>query len=258
MELWQPCLATGGDFSQPRFGGVLVMDVSRQPGDLLAQPTRARLFALLGELRRPASTDELAQRLDLHPNGVRTHLERLHEVGLVERGRERPARGRPRDAWSISADAHPGGDPPTAYADLSRWLVRAIVAGRIRVRDVEAVGRRIGRDLAAPGDAGSPEQVMHSTLAAMGFRPRRELAPGDKLTYCLDNCPYRDAVRERQPIVCGLHRGLTRGLLDAIDPKTKLAGFVPKDPDAAGCLIQLRGPLAREAAARKGTEGSSR
>jgi predicted ArsR family transcriptional regulator len=64
----------------------------------------------------------------------------------------------------------------------------------------------------------------------------------------LRNCPYRDAVRERQPLVCGLHRGLTRGMLDAIDPATRLEGFVPHDPDEAGCLIELRGPMAAEAA----------
>ena len=43
------------------------------PEDVLAQPTRARLFALLGELKRPAGTVELADRLGLHPNGVRIH-----------------------------------------------------------------------------------------------------------------------------------------------------------------------------------------
>ena len=55
-------------------------------------------------------------------------------------------------------------------------------------------------------------------------------------------------MRERQPLVCGLHRGITRGLLDALDPNTKLVGFVPKDPEFAGCLIELRGPMAAEAA----------
>jgi predicted ArsR family transcriptional regulator len=226
------------------------VDVPRQPGDVLAQPTRARLFALLGELRGATSTEELARRLDLHPNGVRVHLERLREAGLVERERERLARGRPRDSWSISPDADPGGAPPTAYTDLGRWLVRAIVAGRTRVRDVEAVGRRVGRDLPARDGAESPEQAMFSTLAAMGFKPRRELGPQGKLTYCLDNCPYRDVVRERQQVVCGLHRGITRGLLDVIDPKTKLTGFVPKDPYEAGCVIEVRGPLAEQAAER--------
>jgi hypothetical protein len=50
--------------------------------------------------------------------------------------------------------------------------------------------------------------------------------------------------------VCTLHRGMTRGLLDAIAPRTRLAGFVPRDPDAAGCLIELQGELADETVAQ--------
>jgi predicted ArsR family transcriptional regulator len=226
----------------------MAVDVPTRPGDALAQPTRARLFALLAELRRPAHTEELAERLGLHPNGGRTHLERLLEAGLLVRERERQARGRPRDAWALSPDAQPGGDPPTAYADLARWLVRSLVAGRARVGDVEAAGRRIGREVASADPDVPGERRMHDALVALGFQPSREPAAPDRLTYRLRNCPYRDAVRERQPLVCGLHRGLTRGMLDAIDPATRLEGFVPHDPDEAGCLIELRGPMAAEAA----------
>jgi predicted ArsR family transcriptional regulator len=226
------------------------MDVPSTPGDVLAQPTRARLFALLGELGGPAATDELAERVGLHPNGVRTHLELLHRAGLLRREREPVARGRPRDRWSIDPAARPGGAPPSAYADLGRWLVRALTAERTGVRAVEATGRRIGRELARDADpALTPEQRVHAALTAMGFQPRRRRPAPDRLTYCLGNCPYRDVVRERQPLVCGLHRGMTRGLLDAVAPDTRLTGFVPKDPDRAGCLIELRGPLANEAPA---------
>jgi predicted ArsR family transcriptional regulator len=225
------------------------MDVPNRPGDALAQPTRARLFALLSDLRRPAPTEELAESLGLHPNGVRTHLERLHEVGLVSRRRERLARGRPRDSWTISADAQPGGDPPTGYAQLARWLLRSLVSEDATVCDVEATGREIGRELALTDTGVTGERRMQEVLAALGFQPRREAVAGDRLTYVLRNCPYREAVRERQGVVCGLHRGITRGLLDTLDPDTKLLGFVPKDPDAAGCLIELRGPMAAEAAA---------
>src|SRR5947209_14471107 len=98
------------------------MDAPARPDDALAQPTRRRVFDVLGELRRPTGTDELAQRLALHPNGVRTHLERLSEAGLVERRRTRQARGRPRDMWTIAADAQPGGEKPSGYVDLARWL----------------------------------------------------------------------------------------------------------------------------------------
>ncbi len=219
------------------------MDRSSGAPDVLAQPTRARLFARLVELQRPAGTDELARELELHPNGVRTHLEQLCDAGLVTRARERRPQGRPRDTWSVSEDAQP--DPPTAYATLSRWLVRSISDRQ----DVETTGRRIGRELAGGVGAGADEPRLRRALATLGFRPARDIDAAGTLTYTLANCPYRDAVRENQPVVCALHRGLTRGLLDEISPGTELASFVPKDPYTAGCKIELRGRLAREAAA---------
>jgi predicted ArsR family transcriptional regulator len=224
------------------------MDLPAAPADVLAQPTRARLFAALTELRRAAATEELAQRLGMHPNGVRLHLERLRDAGLLTRERTRQARGRPRDMWAIAPDASPGGDPPSAYADLGRWLVRAIAARKTGLRGVEATGREIGRGLAPEGDGSTGEHKMHSTLVSLGFQPERELDRPGELTYRLANCPYRDAVRENQAVVCTLHRGITRGLLDALAPDAELAGFVPRDPYAAGCLIRVRGELADQAA----------
>ena len=227
------------------------MDVSDQLGGVLSQPTRARMFALLGELGRSATTDELAERLGLHANGVRLHLERLEQAGLVVRRRERIARGRPRDIWSVSASARPGGDPPTAYADLARWLVRALVSSGAGVGEVEETGRQVGRGIAGGvgdgGDAEGGEQRLFDAIAALGFAPERDPAVADVVVYRLHNCPYRDAVKERQPLVCGLHRGITRGLVDSVDPDTRVVGFEPKDPDLAGCLVRVRGPLAREA-----------
>jgi predicted ArsR family transcriptional regulator len=218
--------------------------------DVLAQPSRARLFRMLRELQRPAGTEELAELLGLHPNGVRVHLERLAEAGLIVRERERRPRGRPRDSWSIDPATGPVGDPPTAYADLSRWLVRDLATRIVRPEDVESTGREIGRELAAECETGTPEERMHQTLTKLGFRPRRSVEGGGELRYTLANCPYRDAVRQNQPVVCALHRGLTRGLLDGTSPNTKLTAFVPRDPDVAGCLIALQGPLAVEAGSR--------
>ena len=218
----------------------MTFPLATSPEDALAQPTRARLFELLGELGRPAGTVELAERLGLHPNGVRAHLERLEGAGLVERARARRARGRPRDAWSIAAEARPGGHAPHAYAELARWLARSMRSGPGSLRAVEATGREIGREL-APSDGTLGENALQSTLTALGFQPAVQLRKGDRLTVRLGNCPYRDAVRENQPVVCTLHRGITRGLTDELDPGAKLAGFVPRDPDKAGCLIELSG-----------------
>ncbi len=209
------------------------------PDDVLAQPTRARLFGLLSELKRPAGTAELAERLQLHPNGVRLHLERLAQAGLIERARVKQARGRPLDAWAIAPGAEPGGHAPQAYQDLGRWLARVLRVRSAGLRGIERTGRDIGREL-APNDAPSDSDPLQTSLIALGFQPTVTQAGNDGVTICLRNCPYRDAVRENQPAICALHKGITRGLLDVLQPNAKLTGFIPRDPDEAGCLIELR------------------
>jgi predicted ArsR family transcriptional regulator len=213
-------------------------EISRD--DALAQPSRTRLFRLLAELRRAASTKELAARLDMHPNGVRIHLERLHAAGLVTRTRVRGPRGRPADVWTVAPEARPGGHRPGAYRDLCKWLARSIAARSTSPRDLERTGRAIGRELASSDAAQGPEAVERA-LAALGFAPLVQSRKGDRLTIRLGNCPYRDVVRENQPAICALHKGITRGLLDMLAPGTKLDKFVPHDPVLAGCLVELVG-----------------
>jgi predicted ArsR family transcriptional regulator len=214
--------------------------------DPLAQPTRARLYELLSEAGAPVDTTELARRLGLHRNGVRVHLERMQRDGLLIRSRVRRPTGRPRDAWALAPDARPGGRPPRAYADLVRWLARAMRADAQGRRRVEATGHSIGHEIASDAPAGA---TLRQVLAKLAFQPQAEHGSDGRLRLTLCNCPYRDAVRENQDVVCALHRGITRGLLDGLEPGAALERFVPRDPDRAGCLIEVRpaGPASERA-----------
>lgn len=216
------------------------MDLPSAATGVLAQPTRARLFALLQDEASPRSTAWLANRLGLHANGVRRQLERLHAAGLIERRRASHGPGRPRDEWSVAPGANPGGERPLAYRDLATWLARAIPPTAGRVREVERVGREIGRDL-APAERGEPGETFRRVLTALGFQPVLEARPDGSTTCRLCNCPYRDSVRANRDVVCGLHKGLTAGLLDALAPGASLSSFEPHDPDAAGCLVKVTG-----------------
>lgn len=213
------------------------MDVPtpRSPQDPLAHPARADLFRLLGALRRPASTPELAERLGRHPNGVRAHLERMAAAGLVCRRTVRRPRGRPRDEWAVSPDARPGGRAPEGYGELARWLARAVPNGE--PRDVEEVGRRIGAEL-APERLDGVDSLLVDAFSALGFRPLAERRDGE-VELTLRNCPYRDAVAENPQAICRLHRGLTRGILERRAPDARLTEFVARDPYAAGCLVKV-------------------
>src|SRR3954468_9078489 len=120
---------------------VMLVDVPTRPSVALAQRARARVFSLLGELRRPAFTEELAATSGLRSNGVRARLERPCDAGLVTRDRDRRLRGRPRDTLGSTRAAI----RRSAWCDLARWLVRALVLGRAPVHNAEATGRQIGR-----------------------------------------------------------------------------------------------------------------
>ena len=203
----------------------------------LAQPTRARIFSFLVEKRAPADTAEVAAHFGLHPNGIRLHLERLEEGGFVVRSRERAGAGRPRDIWTVSPEAHPGGTSPRAYADLAAWLSRATPATGARIREVEKVGREIGVEL-APKRRSDAGEALRDALAALGFEPALERSENG-FRCRLGNCPYSRSVHENQAVVCGLHRGVTEGMLAELDPEARLTRFEPNDPDAAGCLVEV-------------------
>lgn len=209
--------------------------------DVLAQPTRARLLARLAERDRPVSTAELAAELGLHPSGVRVHLERLRRANVVSRERIPQTLGRPRHGWLLAPEAFAGEEQPDAYRNLACWLARSIPSRPVRLREVERAGRELGRELVPKAHARSAVHAMDRTLTELGFAPRTRAEATGQVIFTLGRCPYREAVRENQAVVCALHKGLTKGLLDALEPAGRLERFVPEDPERAGCLIAIEG-----------------
>lgn len=221
-----------------------MIDAQELPGDQrsdpLSQPTRARLFAVLSRLGRPATTPELAEYLGLHPNGVRRQLGVLREAGLVVQRQVRRSRGRPHNEWAIAPGANPGGERPTGYQALAGWLAGAVPVSKERLREVESAGREIGREL-APGEGGMPERAIEDVLSALGFQPELTEPADGRLACRLGNCPYRDSASENREVVCTIHRGVMLGILDRVSPDAALTKFVPHDPETAGCEIEIEG-----------------
>lgn len=208
--------------------------------DPLAQPTRARLLALLGELDRPATTAELATALGRHVNGVRGHLERLAAAGLLTRERQRLPRGRPRDVWALVPGAGAAASPQL----LGRWLARAMGDGPAASSAAERTGREIGAGFAPPAPETRPADAVAAVFRQLGFDPQVSQERGGA-TLTLRTCPFRDAAQENPAVVCALHRGMTLGLLDTIAPAADLRSFVPHDPAAAGCTLRIATAEAR-------------
>ena len=216
------------------------MEAREDSRSALAPSTRARLLELLGRLGRPVSTGELGELTGLHPNGVRAHLQAVLSGGLVVRGRERGARGRPRDLWSATRTPAPGAEL-RPYVDLSRWLAGAI--GRGGIAAVERAGRRTGRELARNGARAAPVEAIEESLAALGFAPRRGARSRELVTFRLGNCPYSEALSDAPAAVCALHRGITAGLLEVAYAGATLDRFTPRERPDGECVIAIRKPL---------------
>jgi predicted ArsR family transcriptional regulator len=178
----------------------------------LAHPSRVQLFEMLHERPEGLGVTELARRSGLHPNTVRVHLEKLTEAGMVA-GEPVRRGGRGRPSVRYRATEAPEGD---RYRLLSSMLAAALTDGD---RDgpspaAETAGRRWGqRHAAASGGAMGPRPSAREAATVafdqLGFAPVRD---GDRIV--LHECPYRDLAAQHPDVICGLHLGLLRGVLD--------------------------------------------
>lgn len=209
---------------------------------LQATSTDDRLVAELRASRAPLGTADLATALGLHPNGVRVQLRRLEARGLVEREQERGGRGRPRDRWSVTARAVTESDRPHVGWAMARSLARSIPPTDARLREVEAAGAAMGAELAEalglePGD--EPRGALDHALGAMGFGPVHEPAEPGRAAYRLTVCPYAEVVKENPAVVCTMHRGILRGVLNRIEAGGEIVRFEPRNPFEAGCGLEV-------------------
>src|SRR2546429_6651535 len=89
----------------------------------LGDNTRYAIYLELARSSRPLSTADIADALDLHPNTVRPHLDRMREVGLLEVDADsRGTVGRPQHRYTLAPDAPSLGLEPSGFRLLGRPL----------------------------------------------------------------------------------------------------------------------------------------
>jgi predicted ArsR family transcriptional regulator len=182
----------------------------------LGDNTRYAIYLELARSPIPLATGDISRTLDLHPNTVRPHLERMREVGLLDqRVDTRGGVGRPQHLYFLAADAPSLGFEPPAYPRLATMLVRMATAAGISPDDAVDAGRDQGTDDARRVAVGSPcVPALASLLGELGFDPA-EVATERESTLAFMHCPYRDLAERNPALVCGLHRGLVEGFVDA-------------------------------------------
>jgi len=183
----------------------------------LGDNTRYAIYLELARSARPLATADISESLDLHPNTVRPHLERMREAGLlaVEVG-GRGDVGRPQHRYSIAANAPSLGFEPPTMPVLARMVLAMAARLQASGADAEAVGRTEGASRARPyQQAPSTLEALVSDLDRLGFDPVVADACGDPdaAVVAFSHCPFAELAESHPELVCGLHRGLVAGFV---------------------------------------------
>ena len=182
----------------------------------------------------------IADKLDVHPNTVRFHLDALLSAGRVEQvASDRKGPGRPAQLYKATRPMDPGG--PRGYRVLAEVLVTDLAGERNADTKALAAGRAWGRQLKLPtpttaGPLGVQESIDHlvGLLDELGFAPERR---GDE-EIGLRHCPFLELAESQKAVVCPIHLGLMQGALETWEASVtvdRLDAFV--EPDL--CLAQL-------------------
>jgi predicted ArsR family transcriptional regulator len=195
--------------------GLPRLDVLKALGD----NTRYAIYLELVRSPKPLSTADVAETLELHPNTVRPHLERMRDVGLLEVGTEvRTGVGRPQNLYSLSDRAPSLGLEPPTFPMLARLLVRMAEAAGATADDAIDVGREQGeRDAVPYTRAASCLEALVDRLDGLGFDPAVDgTDDGETAVIAFAHCPFRELAEAHPDLVCSLHQGLVEGFVAAM------------------------------------------
>jgi predicted ArsR family transcriptional regulator len=199
----------------------------------LSDASRVRILEQLAAASGPLDARELAERVGLHPNTVRAHLEVLGQAELVSaRAEERRRPGRPRIVYEAAERDLPA-------QELGGYqLLAEILAGCLQscapepAVQAEQAGFAWGRFLIRrprPLTAVSSGETLAEVVRLqeeLGFRPKIEAGEGGG-ELRLHRCPFSEAAKAHQGVVCSVHLGLVRGALAELGGNVQLARLEP-------------------------------
>src|SRR5713101_4365055 len=135
----------------------------------LGDETRYAMYEELARSTAALSANDLAERLGVHANTVRLHLERLREVGLVDaEAIHRGTVGRPQHLYFLATGAPGLGFDPPAHALLAGLL--AALAERIGADpdDAADTGHAWGTEAGKRARTRSCLRALDDELAQLG------------------------------------------------------------------------------------------
>ena len=183
----------------------------------LGDNTRYAIYRELARSPRPLTTNEISATIDLHPNTVRPHLERMRDIGLVDVSVDaRGQIGRPQHRYTLAADAPSLGMEPPVMPLLARMVLTMAERLGAGPADAHAVGVDAGRQRSFDfADAPSSLEAIVADLDRLGFDPMVGEVAGDPdaAVVAFANCPFGDLAERHPELVCSLHHGLIDGFV---------------------------------------------
>jgi predicted ArsR family transcriptional regulator len=178
---------------------------------------RREVLTMLRESTSPLRIAQIAERLAVHPNTARFHLNALAATGQVERVYASPAGpGRPALAFRARRGMDPAG--PRSYALLAELLVSSLATDPEPVTRATDAGRAWGTrlvDRPAPSHRLNGQQAvgqLMTLLDDLGFAPEPRSAD-DRGRIGLRHCPFLELVETQAQVICPLHLGLMQGAM---------------------------------------------
>jgi predicted ArsR family transcriptional regulator len=214
----------------------------------LGSASRAAILRLIRAGQAGLTAADVVERTGLHPSTVRVHLERLVETGLLVRARA--GGGMPgRPAWRYrAAAAEPA---PAPYRPLAAALLDHLATAGGGPAAAVAAGQAWGRRLAATAEPAGPVDAVVGVLRQLGFDPQHagDPAPTDDrrgpgaggAEVHLHACPFLELVGEQPDVMCALHAGMIRGVLQAAGAADAEARLEPFAAPTA-CVVRLHMP----------------
>ncbi|HEY8775132.1 MAG TPA: helix-turn-helix domain-containing protein [Gaiellaceae bacterium] len=213
----------------------------------LSEPSRMRILELLQQAEDPLDARDLATRVGLHVNTVRSHLRVLTEAGLASARREERTRpGRPRVLYEATTAEALDAPALASYRLLAQILASSLAGSE---HDPSARAEQAGRAWGAhlvgrpvPFTSVSKEETIDEVVRLheqYGFRPElRQANNGQEIV--LKRCPFQEVATTYQTVICPAHLGLIRGALAELGTGIEADSLAPfAEPGA--CVGHLTG-----------------
>jgi predicted ArsR family transcriptional regulator len=225
--------------------GLLASSIRRRIVDTLANlPTAVDPATGTVSPAPGRSAQELAEQFDLHVTTMRFHLDQLVQAGLITATFERrEGAGRPRKLYAVERGSFENVTSEQSYKMLSELLVESFGTDEDgRALTPDEAGARWGRrrvatehpDVIEREPARSAGQwlgrigQMVDLLDEWGYTPEVSTTNhGRTAQVALHDCPFLPLARENTAVVCGIHRGLIRGVLESLGEESTQVGLKP-------------------------------